>query len=607
MRPRRARIVVDPHFPDPEPLAHGPTIQLCVDQGAGRVETHRLQHLPRDELERAVEVADPHVQQQPDQYSAEKEGIQFADERIAALHAVSSDDVVFVGHLGKQNIEVSDVELSVTIHIEDEPLVRFRETRPQCSPVSAVLRVVLRPYPGQLARQRVHDLPRSVGAPIVDGDDFVIDLPFLQVRSHRAHNPLDVRLFVEGGQYDRQLIHEKLAFLLPGHTIPLRRVIIQCPHCNTRFRLAEERLGGEPRMLQCSRCRHIFPSPATQRRSEPRTAKKTRLEADLALSFDDADRAELEGKRHLAIESPHEEYVLGAEAEPAPPLPGTAAAGGRETPSAESLAEAAADSPGAQPRGRRKREQGLAAAAASAGATGSEVSAHGSFGEEEAPAEPAFSHRREPAATLSLDFEEIDDADLEDSAEEAPAPEETPMTPPRRPLGPMYVFLAAVVSAYFALYRSFLAQPELADRLAARLPVVGHSLAADRLLARKVALIDVAGSFHRTRDGKEVFLVTGSALNTAARPLRSVEIEAVLLDSGGQEVLRETAAANSLLSRRLVPDLTLREVEILRRVEPSPPRLLGPGESAPFAILFPQPPARAAAYECRVLAVQRAG
>jgi len=381
-------------------------------------------------------------------------------------------------------------------------------------------------------------------------------------------------------------------------------VIVPCPNCNTRFYLAEENLGREARMLQCSRCRHIFPAPATQQRADGSGKRAAAAEAGRELSFDDPEWPEL-GPKPIVDDS-EEKYVLGADDELRGPLSAAAGREGRGRSTGEGAPSAAARRPRSTPKALDGHDDMLPSRRAEEIADLREEGVHEVEEHEKGREESASRHGWGGAASLSLDFGDADEAEM-GSADEAPPGEEAPMKQPRRSFGPIYSFLAVVVGAYLVLTRSLLAEPELADRLAARLPVVGNSLAADRLLARKVALVDVAGTFQRTRDGREVFLVTGNALNSAPRVLRTVEIEAVLLDVEGRELARGTAGANSLLSRRLVPDLTLREVEILRRVEPFRPQPLRPGESAPFAIVFSQPPPGAATYECRVVAVQRAG
>jgi predicted Zn finger-like uncharacterized protein len=84
-------------------------------------------------------------------------------------------------------------------------------------------------------------------------------------------------------------------------------VIIQCPHCSTRFRLDEKKLSGRRQLLKCSRCRRVFPAvePKPARR-EPRP--QAREPESLSFAFDDEDwRAE----PATADEIPDDAFLFG--------------------------------------------------------------------------------------------------------------------------------------------------------------------------------------------------------------------------------------------------------------------------------------------------------
>ena len=70
------------------------------------------------------------------------------------------------------------------------------------------------------------------------------------------------------------------------------------------------------------------------------------------------------------------------------------------------------------------------------------------------------------------------------------------------------------------------------------MPLVG-TLGDDRLLTRKVALSEVTGSYQRIKDGKEVFVISGKALNTAPVALHGVQIAGKLFDNDGQRARSE--------------------------------------------------------------------
>ena len=170
---------------------------------------------------------------------------------------------------------------------------------------------------------------------------------------------------------------------------------------------------------------------------------------------------------------------------------------------------------------------------------------------------------------------------------------------------PVIMFFSVVVAGYFLLARELISDRAFAEDFVARLPMVGSSLAADRLLFRKVALSDLQGSFVRVKQGKDVFVLSGTALNTASRPLRNIRIESTLLDGSGQPLQQETITCGGMDARRLLQGLSLREVEMLGKVEPSRKFHLEPGETTGFAIVFTNPPTGAVDFTARVASAQR--
>jgi predicted Zn finger-like uncharacterized protein len=65
-------------------------------------------------------------------------------------------------------------------------------------------------------------------------------------------------------------------------------MIIECPHCSTRFRLDPAQLSDSRSMLKCARCQHVFAPPGQPPPPRPRP-KASRQERNLSFSFDDDD------------------------------------------------------------------------------------------------------------------------------------------------------------------------------------------------------------------------------------------------------------------------------------------------------------------------------
>jgi hypothetical protein len=371
-------------------------------------------------------------------------------------------------------------------------------------------------------------------------------------------------------------------------------------------------------MLKCSRCSHIFPAERTQRDRDraPRAAAPRPAPPppgrEPNLEFDDTAWGDEQPQLPSASD---DEYSLGTEV----PAHGRRRA---ETPRpsgptlfapAPSSRDAAPSAPGLGPATPRDGD--------AAGYT---------FDEEPFVDEPdADLSQADDAEQLSLSAvaagvlpvsfgadDEGDDAEPEDDDPEEEDDDEEPYTydepgedepvkAPRRSVLPLLLLFAIVAGGYFLLAEELIRNRELAESFVARLPLIGSSLAADRLLFRKVALHDVEGQYVRVKNGKDVFVVSGTALNTASRPLRNIRVEGALLDQSGRALHRETITCGGVDARRLLQGLSLREVQMLGKVEPSRRFRLDPGETTSFAIVFADPPADARDFTARVASAQR--
>jgi predicted Zn finger-like uncharacterized protein len=101
-------------------------------------------------------------------------------------------------------------------------------------------------------------------------------------------------------------------------------MIIECPHCLTRFRLDPAQLSDSRSMLKCARCRHVFPAPGQTPPARPRPKSPAREEKNLSFTFDDDD--EWRAPELAPEDVPEEQFLLNvpegeADAAPAPARP----------------------------------------------------------------------------------------------------------------------------------------------------------------------------------------------------------------------------------------------------------------------------------------------
>jgi len=193
----------------------------------------------------------------------------------------------------------------------------------------------------------------------------------------------------------------------------------------------------------------------------------------------------------------------------------------------------------------------------------------------------------------------VDDDDTEQASDD-----DHPSGRERGKVSAIFVFLAIVVGAYAVLTRALFASPALCDRMVGRLPLIG-SLGDDRLLTRKVALSEVVGNYQRIKDGKDVFVISGRALNTAPVALHGVQIVGKLFDGNGQVLDQKVIYCGNVISVKVLKDLTQRELSILQLNPQTKRFVIEPGESSRFVIVFMEPPRAAGEFTTQVVAAQR--
>lgn len=344
-------------------------------------------------------------------------------------------------------------------------------------------------------------------------------------------------------------------------------MIIQCPYCSTRYDLDAARLTGPNPMFKCSRCRHIFPAPAAGQPTPKASPAPARArpsppsEESLTLPFEqprEKNPAEAAPADDVEVAEAEEDFTLGTE----------------ERPNDLTIPDGDGDA-----------EPELAPAHAPAALT------HG-----EEPEEPN---------EIEVDLTRDDD----EHAIEEPAPKRTrrARTPPREHshVIPLFVFLALVAAGYGGLTSALFANPALSDKLVGRIPLIG-TLGDERLLVRKVALSEVVGNYQRIKDGKDVFVITGKALNTAPVALQGVQISGRLFDNAGAPLGEpKVISCGNVISTKVLKDLTPQEVSILQRLSPPKKFVIEPGESSTFVIVFMDPPRQAVEFATQVVAAQR--
>ena len=178
----------------------------------------------------------------------------------------------------------------------------------------------------------------------------------------------------------------------------------------------------------------------------------------------------------------------------------------------------------------------------------------------------------------------------------APGEEGRPMKSPAR----FAVRTMLLVTVGFAVLSVYLyTHPEGVRTAFGGVPLIGSRLTEARLHPTAVQLTDVKGRYERVQSDRLVFVVSGTAVNNSAVPVRSIQVEGRIAGAQEQRQVVFCGAAP-----RDVQDLSLREIALLQTLEPPKDWSLAPGEQSDFLVVFASPPTDLREFGAEVVAVQ---
>lgn len=168
---------------------------------------------------------------------------------------------------------------------------------------------------------------------------------------------------------------------------------------------------------------------------------------------------------------------------------------------------------------------------------------------------------------------------------------------------PVLIFLLLVVGAYFVFARALYADPDWAQQITSRIPLIGGG-AQNRSLSRSLVLMGVDARYEISKEGKPVLLIRGEAQNQSPVSLQNVQVVTRLFDANDRPVAEQVAFCGNSVRPELVRDLNIRQIAILKGLKPPQRFAVQPGEKCPFVTIFTELPATVASFSAEVAAAQ---
>ena len=346
-------------------------------------------------------------------------------------------------------------------------------------------------------------------------------------------------------------------------------MLIQCPSCHTTFRVSESLVSKSKPTFRCSRCKNIFAlgsKAAAHTRGEPpkRSSRLQEEPGELSFSFPPPDTDAT--RREKLVE----------------PSGASAAADGPATRLEEK--ESSFVIP------RRDQDWSIAPPPNPFEASFA-LRDKNSFAEIHNPIEQSFEFGSEGPTV----------AKHADTAAEAAA-EFSPNLP--LSVTPYFLLCGGLLFLFSSLTLAYKARPAPIENWLKAVPWIGHSILKNDHLRQGIVLQAGRPRFQRIQGNREVFLLSGVALNRNRVKVREVRIEGYAFGSDGKVIDRQIITVGNAISSKIVRDLTVQEIATLQKQSPVKRFEILPDESAPFSIVFLKSSAEIKSFGYRILSVE---
>lgn len=341
-------------------------------------------------------------------------------------------------------------------------------------------------------------------------------------------------------------------------------MLVQCPQCKTKYKVSDDVVKGAAPAFRCSRCKYTFELEPSEL-PEP-SPEETPLP--------DADKA---AEQELSFTFPSQEKENSqAQAENiAAPFASETHAGftsNTESPDSWSINAGAA-----------KEEEPF---------TISE------------PLQPAKEEKISDAPEHAS-AEQLDDLTFPPSREAtanvyaiAPYREQRASIVPFLTLFVLLIIFFSFATAYHLVH------PQSSEGIVGKIPLVGSSVLKNNHLKNGVLLQSLQANYQTIQGNREIFVVTGTALNQNPVVIREVRVAGKLYNQEGKEIEQQTIWIGNAISPKIVRGMTVQDISDLQRLKPLKSFEIPPGDSVPFTIVFLKPTKAAKDFRCEIMSAE---
>jgi hypothetical protein len=209
------------------------------------------------------------------------------------------------------------------------------------------------------------------------------------------------------------------------------------------------------------------------------------------------------------------------------------------------------------------------------------------------PGNPVVSQEESEGPALTFPLEQ--QSGLNSSEEDGPSPMESEAQESfsaeaeTLSIKPYLTLFCVLVLGYFLAVVFHATRPQSVEGILRKVPWIGSSVFRNSHLKRGITFESLRPGFYRIVGNREVFVISGMAVNQNPVGVREVQVEGAVYDSAGKEIEKHAISIGNPISARIIRDLTAQEVSILQRLNPQKSFEISPEQSREFAIVFLKP------------------
>ncbi|MBM2802436.1 MAG: Znf/thioredoxin put protein [Deltaproteobacteria bacterium] len=356
---------------------------------------------------------------------------------------------------------------------------------------------------------------------------------------------------------------------------------VQCPNCKTTYKVADEVLKGAPPAFRCSRCKHTFEIEAM----EPLEAQSERINDDAK-----KDRA--------AAADPELSFSFAPKADEIP------AAAAMDT-----LAESdTGESPAIQAKSNTHdnaeipNHQDIRESEDSWTLSNRENKVEKPFTLSDSPPTTPRSKIDDGAKDFFADDPIFPRAAIDDDGDDGN--NIVPMssyTDQQASILPYLTLLGLLVIVFSLIVVITHAHPKASESFVKNIPLLGPSVFKNKHLKDGILIQSLRGGYQTIHGNREVFVVTGVAVNQNPVVIRELQLTGKVFSEVGKELEQQTIWVGNTLSPKILRGMTPEDIPHLQNLKPLKSFELPPGDSIPFAMVFLKSTKSAKDFTCEVV------